>query len=594
MSGGERGHDPADIAPWLILALVAAAGVLGAVVWLGGTLGALLAGAGWRPPPFNLTLLLRLADEGTEGVWPGVSPLAVWGGIAGTAGITTTLAVPAAAAGYRWFSRTPGLAGLRDLGTFTPRGAAKAARRLRPSLSKAKTIPPDQTGMLLGEHNGVELRSSWEDVSLALMAPRSGKTTALVAPPAIRAPGAVMITSRKVDAYTTTWAPRGARGRLWVFDPQQIGHFPQEWWWDLLAEAVTVEGARRLAGHFIACGFSAADRGNYWALAAGNLLCSVFHAAAAGGGTIHDVLAWLANPADPTPVEALRHAGAVGLASQLQSTSRLPAETRGGVYDTAAQTVACLLDPAISTWITPDPDKPQFDPEEFVTGTDTLYLFSKKGRGGAAPLVAAFADAVLQAAIASAEQAGGRNDPPLLPILDEAANIAPIEDLPDLYSFLGSLGIPIITILQSYQQGARVWGQAGMDALWGAATVKVLGAGLDDADFAEKVSRLIGEHRVKETSVSHSRQGRSVSTSSRKERIFSAADVRALPKGTALLLLTGIRATVIRLRPWMSEPYADRLRAATKRAEREVTRRAVRKRRQRGRSARRPPSRSRT
>ncbi|WP_425567929.1 TraM recognition domain-containing protein [Nonomuraea dietziae] len=53
----------------------------------------------------------------------------------------------------------------------------------------------------------------------------------------------------------------------------------------------------------------------------------------------------------------------------------------------------------------------------------------------------------------------------------------PIEDLPDLYSFLGSLGIPIVTILQSYQQGARVWGQAGMDALWGAATVKVLGAG---------------------------------------------------------------------------------------------------------------------
>ncbi|WP_219505144.1 type IV secretory system conjugative DNA transfer family protein [Nonomuraea ceibae] len=574
MSPDGRGSDPADIAPWLILTGMVAVLVLVAMIWLGGTLGALATGAGWHPPPFSWTLILRLAD-GTEQHWPGVPPLAVWSGIAVTFGATTALVVPAVMTGYRWLSRHQGLAGLRELRGFTPRGAAKGARRLRPSLSGAKDIPPDQAGMLLGEHNGVELRGSWEDVYLALMAPRSGKTTALVAPMAIRAPGAVLITSRKADAYTTTWAPRSSRGRLWVFDPQQIGHFAQDWWWDLLADAATVEGARRLAGHFIACGFSSSERGNYWALAAGNLLCSMFHAAATSGATIHDVLEWLANPADPTPVEALRQAGAIGLASQLQSTSRLPAETRGGVYDTAGQTVACLLDPVINKWITPASDKPQFSPEEFVTGCDTLYLFSKKGVGGAAPLVAAFTDAVLQAAIASAERAGGRNDPPVVPILDEAANIAPIEDLPDLYSFLGSLGIPVVTILQSYQQGARVWGQAGMDALWGAATIKILGAGLDDADFAAKISRLIGDHRIKETSVSHSRQGRSVSTSSRKERIYDAADVRALSKGTALLLLTGIRAAVIRLRPWMTEPYADRLRAATKRAEHDITRRAV-------------------
>ncbi|GAA2813102.1 hypothetical protein GCM10020219_101650 [Nonomuraea dietziae] len=424
MSGEGRGHDPADVAPWLILAVAAAAGVLVAMIWLGGTLGALVSGAGWRPPPFSLTLLLRLPD-GTEQDWPGVPPLAVWSGIAVTSGATTALAVPAVTAGYRWFSRNPGLAGLRDLRGLTPRGAAKVARRLRPSLSGAKNIPPDQAGMLIGEHNGVELRGSWEDVYLALMAPRSGKTTALVAPMAIRAPGAVLLTSRKSDAYTTTWAPRSARGHLWVFDPQQICHADQDWWWDLLAEAITVEGARRLSGHFIACAFSASERSNYWALAASNLLCGLFHAAATSDGTIHDVLDWLANPADPAPVEALRQAGAIGLAGDLQSTIRLPAETRGGVYSTAAQTMACLLDPVISKWITPDPGKPQFDPEDFVTGSDTLYLFSKKGRGGAAPLVAAFADAVLQAAISAAERAGGRNDPPLVAILDEAANIAP-------------------------------------------------------------------------------------------------------------------------------------------------------------------------
>ncbi|WP_329431186.1 TraG/TraD/VirD4 family protein (plasmid) [Streptosporangium sp. NBC_01495] len=249
-----------------------------------------------------------------------------------------------------------------------------------------------------------------------------------------------------------------------------------------------------------------------------------------------------------------------------------------GAFGTRVLLVACLTDPVIARWITPDANKPQFNPEAFVHSRDTLYLFSKKGVGGAAPLVAAFVDAVLQAGITAAEEAGGRLDPPLLPILDEGANIVQLDDLPDLYSFLGSMGLPLVTILQSYRQGVRVWGEPGMDALWSASTVKILGAGLDDATFAEKISTLIGDHKVIETSVSGSASGRSVSRSSRRERIYTAADVRALPRGSGLLLLTGIRAAVIWFRPWMGEPCADKIAAARRRAEAQITKRARRAR----------------
>jgi len=68
----------------------------------------------------------------------------------------------------------------------------------------------------------------------------------------------------------------------------------------------------------------------------------------------------------------------------------------------------------------------------------------------------------------------------MLAILDEAANVCKISDLPDLYSHLGSRGIIPITILQSYRQGHKVWGDAGMDAMWSASTVKVIGSGIDD------------------------------------------------------------------------------------------------------------------
>ena len=263
------------------------------------------------------------------------------------------------------------------------------------------------------------------------------------------------------------------------------------------------------------------------------------------------------------------------MAEQLQGTVRGAVETRDGIYETARQCVACLLDPEILAWVSPDPYLPQFRPDRHVLGRDTLYLLSKDGGGSAAGVIAGLADATLRAGVVAAERMGGRLDPPMTAVLDEAANVCRISDLPDLYSHLGSRGINVVTLLQSYRQGSRVWGEAGMDALWGAATIKLLGAGLDDADFVEKVSKLVGQHDVSTVSVSRSRDGSSRSTSYRQEHVLPPDRIRALPKGTALLLATGIRPAVITLRPWYKEPDAGRISAQARQEVAAITERAA-------------------
>jgi type IV secretory pathway TraG/TraD family ATPase VirD4 len=175
--------------------------------------------------------------------------------------------------------------------------------------------------------------------------------------------------------------------------------------------------------------------------------------------------------------------------------------TRDGIYETARTAAQCLRDDAILAWVTRpalrgEQDLGEFDVATFASTRQTLYLLSKEGAGAAAPLVAALTDRVMRAATRAAERAGGRLDPPLVVVLDEAANVCRIGDLPELYSHFGSRGIIPITILQSYRQGEVVWGRDGMDALWSAATIKLVGAGIDDARFAEDLSRLIGEHDV--------------------------------------------------------------------------------------------------
>jgi type IV secretory pathway TraG/TraD family ATPase VirD4 len=147
-------------------------------------------------------------------------------------------------------------------------------------------------------------------------------------------------------------------------------------------------------------------------------------------------------------------------------------------------------------------------------------------------------------------------------VLDEAANVCRIGDLPELYSHLGSRGVVPLTVLQSYRQGTRVWGEHGMDALWSAATCKLLGAGLDDARLVEDVSRLVGEHDVPVRSVSRG-DGRVTETVSlRRQRILPPESIRALPKGTALLLATGCRPALLHLEAWYDGPRAAELRAS--------------------------------
>jgi type IV secretory pathway TraG/TraD family ATPase VirD4 len=113
-----------------------------------------------------------------------------------------------------------------------------------------------------------------------------------------------------------------------------------------------------------------------------------------------------------------------------------------------------------------------------------------------------------------------------------------------------------------------------MDALWSAATVKIIGSGIDDADFADKLSRQIGDHDVETVSVSTSESGKSTSVSMRQERILPPDEIRALPKGKALVFATGMRVGMLTLTPWYRDPAAKTIGAASARQTKAITARA--------------------
>jgi len=589
--GGTGGGNEAA---WIIPSIGALLLITSAATWLGGTLAAAHAGTGGPRASFSLALFVLVLRDGPDSRWPGASPALVWGL---TGGLTALLTVPVVVVAVVLFSRRlraddprRSLARAGDVAHLTMPQVATSATRLRPSLAgrKPAEIRAGDAGLALGRlgnsDKGRVLFSSWEDVVLAYMAPRSGKSTALAIPAVLSAPGAVIATSNKADVWSATAAIRADETgqRVWTFDPQHIAWAPQTWWWDPLADLTCVEEAERLASHFVLTVED--DRGkDIWGPAAQELLAALMLAARSCGGTMHDVYDWLNDEANPVPVETLKGAGYRGIAASLAGTQASPAETRGSVYFTARVAAKCLRNPEITAWITPPIDPivtgpdgtavrvEQFRPAALPSSKQTLYLLSKDGGGSAAPLVAALTDRVMRAATLAAEKAGGRLDPPMVVVLDEAANICRIADLPQLYSHLGSRGVIALTILQSHAQGVGVWGETGMRALLGAATVKLVGSGIDDASFAEDLSRLIGDHDVTTVSISSGDGRTSRSRSVRQQRILPVAAIRALPKGQALVWLTGSKVAMVTTLPWYAGPRAAEINARMQAAEARTT-----------------------
>jgi type IV secretory pathway TraG/TraD family ATPase VirD4 len=171
--------------------------------------------------------------------------------------------------------------------------------------------------------------------------------------------------------------------------------------------------------------------------------------------------------------------------------------------------------------------------------------------------VSALTEAVVDVAMRKASQsAGGRLAIPMLAVLDEAANVVRWKDLPKQYSHFGSRGIVVMTVLQSWAQGARCWGESGMNALWSAANIKVLGSGVDDTRFLQERSDVLGEYDAISQSVSESKGGKSYSRSLGSSKTFSVNALATLPRGRAILFPSGAPPVLIRTVPWWEGEYA--------------------------------------
>ncbi|NQX29666.1 TraM recognition domain-containing protein [Microbacteriaceae bacterium VKM Ac-2854] len=548
---GRRGDDAVLLAIALsVLAIIA-------VFWFALAAGSALSGANPALPRDPFEVVGGLVD-GTV-VWPATSSALAAVGVA----LLVTLLVCILRARSR---ARPGLdhlarylAGPRELAHRMRREALRTSTRL--GVSGSPGIP---LGALV--QGGATVFASYEDMMILIAGPRVGKSTGLVIPAILAAPGAVVTTSNKRDVLDATRDVRASSGEVWVFDPQRVALEPASWWWNPLSSVTDDTKAERLAQHFAAGSKTpGAAEDAFFDPKGQSFLAGLLLAAAVGRRPVSQVYTWLTNPSDAEPIRLLEDAGFDRIADGVAGVQRSTEKLRDSVYQTAEKMAGCLKNSGIETWVNPDPrrPRPEFDPRAFVRGSGTLYSLSKEGAGSAGPLVTALTAATIEAAEElAANSPSGRLPTPLLGVLDEAANVCRWSELADLYSHFGSRGIPMLSVFQSYSQGVAVFGRDGMRKLWSASTVKLYAGGVAETEFLGELSELIGSYDRETSSVSFSRDTRTVSRALSRERILEVQQLADLPRGRAVLFSSGARATLLRTVPWHRGPHANAIRAS--------------------------------
>jgi hypothetical protein len=472
--------------------------------------------------------------------------------------------------------RTAGVASWLDVAEHAgPAALRSRARVLRPSLAgvsrgRRRRVDARQLGVEVARLGwglpGQRIWSSCEDATLRIGGPRTGKTLSLGCH-AVDAPGALITTSTRLDLAEMVHATRSARGAVHVFNPARLAGVPSTLRWRVLDGCEDFTTAQRRAADLIPESHGEAER---WDTQARRILAILLHAAELSGRSMRDVVRWTSDVSADTQrqvVEALLSADGDG-GKDRASTMRIHWSTNDRTRTSITTTMATPL-----AWVNDDharllgdaaADDPRLvDLTRLIARGQTLHLIGHEDHTALSPLIAALVAELAHAARTLAStRPGGRLDPPLTMVLDEAALVCPVP-LDRWTADMGGRGVTIHISVQSLSQLRQRWGDDGAGTiLANVAAFLVFGGSVSSRDLRD-ISALTGEHRMRVVGADHTHDVSNDGERRGEYRwvpVMSPAQIRALTTGQVLVMRRGLPVVIgwtpliTQRRGWTSTP----------------------------------------
>lgn len=435
--------------------------------------------------------------------------------------------------------------------------AKKKRRVLRPSLADvpARKIPTKEVGFYIGQcrKTKMHLYASIEESSL-MLAPMGAGKTAKLGNWLLDAVGAVLATSTKYDIVELTEALRARVGNILLWNPERLADRPSNIAWDpVIGCSDPVQGIERckrrakslLEGSDFTKGM---ENRNFWTSSSYRVLKAFLWAADVEGLSLIDVARWSKQPHRYEAIEVFKKHSDIaprGWQEDLEQQQKVDGKTTTleNVFGTLSQTFMFLDSPDIQDVIL-SAHRPgaQFDVERYLHSRDTLYMLgSDSDVGGMGPLFTCLTSEVYAGARQMASRSrGGRLDPPMTFVLDEAALICSVP-LQRWTADSRGIGITIHAVFQSPAQIYERYGKYAYQTIWDNCVKLILG-GLSNEEHLDALSKLTGKKRVKQVSESHSNSGGPNGTTNRsssytwvEKPTLEPSDIMYLEQGEILM-----------------------------------------------------------
>jgi type IV secretion system protein VirD4 len=557
MSGEER-------TLYLALAALVAAGLL--ALWVTGAASAALFGAGWAPISAGelAAAALRLPSHlgSPRKAWPLAAQAKLPGPLGFYAVGVFVLAALGALAHGAW--RLTQRIDLPEALTRSRQRAPSARWASRRDLAALRVASPQPGRLTLGRA-GQSLLAAEERQSVIAIAPtQSYKTTGMVIPAMLEWKGPVLATSVKNDLLADTLTRRQELGEVMVFDPARVTEGPRSRATPLWG-AGSWRGARRVA-HWLAggartAGASGLQDADFWFAAAEKLLAPMLFAAARSGETIEAVVRWLDEGPQLGRIEvdaALHEAGVQEAKRAWQASQNREERQLSSVYMTAEIAMAAFADPLVIE----ETAAADYTPVSLLDGdANTLYLCAPRSeQERLRPLFSMLVQELVAIVEELAATKGAPLDPPLLLLLDEAANIAPIPNLDEVASTGAGQGLQLLSVFQDLAQINVRYGRRA-STIFNNHGAKFLGSGISDPETLIQASRIIGAGEFEQRSRTAGEKGRRSTTEGDHYRDLVAPNVlREGQPGSGVLIYRGLPAAKLQLRPWFEDEELRKLR----------------------------------